>query len=169
MAMWAIMDLSVKIKSGSDTFWTVKIWEWHRFTAVIWKNDTKSFIFPKLKMISVQNFDNNTTVLCTFCWTWCFFVVSDINYIDTKIDQIILKQVPCLRNFMKKWWPFWTKWPPFLVSTKKHHVQQNVHNTVVWSSKFHKGGCAISVQHYLRMAPFHSSYMEKWHEKLHIS
>jgi hypothetical protein len=26
----------------------------------------------------------------------------------------------------------------------------------------HKGGCAISVQHYLRMAPFHSSYMEKW-------
>ena len=24
MAMWAIMDLSVKIKSGSDTFWTVK-------------------------------------------------------------------------------------------------------------------------------------------------
>jgi hypothetical protein len=33
----------------------------------------------------------------------------------------------------------------------------------------HKGGCAISVQHYLRMAPFHSSYMEKWHKKLHIS
>ena len=28
------------------------------------------------------------------------------------------------------------KWPPFLVSTKKHHVQQNVHNTVVLSSKF---------------------------------
>ena len=54
---------------------------------------------------------------------------SDINYIDTKIDQIILEQVPHLRNFMKKWWPFWTKWPPFLVSTKRHHVQQNVHNT----------------------------------------
>jgi hypothetical protein len=32
----------------------------------------------------------------------------------------------------------------------------------------HKGGCAISVQHYLRMAPFHSSYMGKWHKKLHI-
>ena len=61
---------------------------------------------------------------------------SDINYIDTKIDQIILEQVPHLRNFMKKWWPFWTKWPPFLVSTKRHHVQQNVHNTVVLSSKF---------------------------------
>jgi hypothetical protein len=98
MAMWAIMDLSVKIKSCSDTFWTniwitfyiflwnyesIKvgvqlvfntIWEWHHFTAVIWKNDTKSFIFPKLKMISVQNFEDNTTVLCTFCWTWCFFV-----------------------------------------------------------------------------------------------
>jgi hypothetical protein len=28
----------------------------------------------------------------------------------------------------------------------------------------HKGGCAISVQHYLRMAPFHCSYMEKWHK-----
>ena len=27
---------------------------------------------------------------------------SDINYIDKKIDQIILEQVPCLRNFMKK-------------------------------------------------------------------
>ena len=50
------------------------IWEWHRFTAVIWKNDTKSFIFPKLKMIAVQNFEDNTTVLCTFCWTWCFSV-----------------------------------------------------------------------------------------------
>jgi hypothetical protein len=33
----------------------------------------------------------------------------------------------------------------------------------------HKGGCAISVQHYLRMAPFHSSYMGKWHKKLHKS
>jgi hypothetical protein len=49
------------------------IWEWHRFTAVIWENDTKSFIFPKLKVISAQNFEGNTTVLCTFCWTWCFF------------------------------------------------------------------------------------------------
>ena len=37
-------------------FNTTGIWDWHRFTAVIWKNDTKSFIFPKLKMISVQNF-----------------------------------------------------------------------------------------------------------------
>ncbi len=64
------------------------------------------------------------------------FFFSDINYIDKKIDQIILEQVPCLRNFMKKWQPFWTKWPPFLVSTKKHHVQQNVHITVVLSSKF---------------------------------
>jgi hypothetical protein len=26
--------------------------------------------------------------------------------------------------------------PPFLVSAKKHHVQQNVHNTVVLPSKF---------------------------------
>jgi hypothetical protein len=90
------------------TKWNI-IWEWHRFTAVIWKNDTKSFIFPKLKMISV---------------------------IDTKIYQIILEQVPCLTNFMKKWWPFWTKWSPFLVSTKKHHVQQNVHNTVLLSYTF---------------------------------
>ena len=55
-------------------FNTTSIWDWHRFTAVIWKNDTKRFIFPKLKMISVQNFEDNTTVLCTFCWTWCFFV-----------------------------------------------------------------------------------------------
>jgi hypothetical protein len=30
------------------------------------------------------------------------FFFSDINYIDKKIDQIILEQVPCLRNFMKK-------------------------------------------------------------------
>jgi hypothetical protein len=65
------------------------IWEWHRFTAVIWENDTKSFIFPKLKMISAQTFEGNTTVLCTFCWTWCFF---------------------CRR---KKWQPFCSKWPPF--------------------------------------------------------
>ena len=38
----------------------------------------------------------------------------------------------------------------------------------LWIYRY-KGGCAISVQHYLRMAPFHSSYMEKWHKKLHIS
>ena len=49
----------------------------------------KSFIFPKLKMISTQNFEGNTTVLCTFCWTWCFF---------------------CRH---KKWQPFCSKWPPF--------------------------------------------------------
>ncbi len=61
------------IKVGVQLVFNI-IWEWHRFTAVIWKNDTKSFIFPKLKMISVQNFEDNTTVLCTFCWTWCFFV-----------------------------------------------------------------------------------------------
>ena len=61
------------IKVGVQLVFSI-IWEWHRFTAVIWKNDTKSFIFPKLKMISVQNFEDNTTVLCTFCWTWCFFV-----------------------------------------------------------------------------------------------
>ena len=30
------------------------------------------------------------------------FFFSDTNYIDKKIDQIILEQVPCLRNFMKK-------------------------------------------------------------------
>lgn len=50
------------------------IWDWHRFTAVSYmENNTKSFIFPKLKMISVQNFEDNTTVLCTFCWMWYFF------------------------------------------------------------------------------------------------
>jgi hypothetical protein len=51
--------------------------------------------------------------------------------IVSKIDQIIFEQVPCLTNFMKKWWPFWTKWSPFLVSTKKHHVQQNVRRNCV--------------------------------------
>jgi hypothetical protein len=34
------------------------------------------------------------------------FFFSDTNYIDKKIDQIILEQVPCLKNFMKKWQPF---------------------------------------------------------------
>ena len=63
-------------------FNTTSIWDWHRFTAVIWKNDTKRFIFPKLKMISVQHFEDNTTVLCTFCWTRCFFVNTRNFYIN---------------------------------------------------------------------------------------
>ena len=67
--LWNYESIKVGVQLVFNT-----IWEWHRFTAVIWKNDTKSFIFSKLKMISVQNFEDNTTVLCTFCWTWCFFV-----------------------------------------------------------------------------------------------
>jgi hypothetical protein len=82
--LWNYESIKVSVQLVFKT-----IWEWHRFTAVIWENDTKSFIFPKLKMISAQNFERNTTVLCTFCWTWCFF---------------------CRR---KKWQPFCSKWPPF--------------------------------------------------------
>jgi hypothetical protein len=82
--LWNYESIKVGVQLVFNT-----IWEWHRFTAVIWENDTKSFIFPKLKMISAQNFEGNTTVLCTFCWTWCFF---------------------CRR---KKWQPFCSKWPPF--------------------------------------------------------
>ena len=67
--LWNYESIKVAVQLVFNT-----IWEWHRFTAVIWKNYTKSFIFPKLKMISVQNFEDNTTVLCMFCWTWCFFV-----------------------------------------------------------------------------------------------
>ena len=66
--LWNYESIKVGVQLVFNT-----IWEWHCFTAVIWKNDTKSFIFPKLKMISTQNFECNTTVLCTFCWTWCFF------------------------------------------------------------------------------------------------
>jgi hypothetical protein len=53
------------------------------------------------------------------------FYFSDINYIDKKIDQIILEQVPC--------------------------------------EEFYEKMAAIlnKMEHYLRMAPFHSSYMEK--------
>jgi hypothetical protein len=92
------------IKVGVQLVFNI-IWEWHRFTAVIWKNDTKSFIFPKLKMISVQNFEDKQIRGHWYNRT-CPFFFCDINYIDKKIDQIILEQVPCLRNFMKKWQPF---------------------------------------------------------------
>ena len=61
---------------------------------------------------------------------------SDINYIDNKNDQIILEQVPCLMNSMKKWCHFEQNGRHFLCRQKKHHVQQNVHNTVVLPSKF---------------------------------
>ena len=67
--LWNYESIKVSLQLVFNT-----IWEWHCFTAVIWKNDTKSFIFSKLKVISVQNFEDNTTVLCTFCWTWCFFI-----------------------------------------------------------------------------------------------
>ena len=66
--------------------------------------------------------------------TYPFFSVILIILIK-KLIKLSWNRFP-VRNFMKKWQPFWTKWPPFLVSTKKHHVQQNVHNTVVLSSKF---------------------------------
>jgi hypothetical protein len=66
--LWNYESIKVGVQLVFNT-----IWEWHRFTAVIWENDTKSFIFPKLKVISAQNFEGNTTVLCMFCWTWCFF------------------------------------------------------------------------------------------------
>jgi hypothetical protein len=61
--LWNYESIKVGVQLVFNT-----IWEWHRFTAVIWENDTKSFIFPKLKRISAQNFEGNTTVLCTFCW-----------------------------------------------------------------------------------------------------
>jgi hypothetical protein len=88
--LWNYESIKVGVQLVFNT-----IWEWHRFTAIIWKNDTKSFIFPKLKMISTQNFEGNTTVLCTLCWTWCFV---------------------CRH---KKWRPFCSKWPPFF-----HRIHQ---------------------------------------------
>jgi hypothetical protein len=131
------------------------IWEWHRFTAVIWKNDTKSFIFSKLKMISVQNFEDNTTVLCTFCWLF---------------HNKMLKQIR--GHWYKPTYPFFSV---ILIILIKKFIKLSWNRFPVWgilwkngSHFIHKGGCAISVQHYLRMAPFHSSYMEKWHKKLHI-
>jgi hypothetical protein len=54
--LWNYESIKVGVQLVFNT-----IWEWHRFTAVIWKNDTKSFIFPKLKIISAQNFEGNTT------------------------------------------------------------------------------------------------------------
>jgi hypothetical protein len=59
--LWNYESIKVGVHLVFNTIWD-------------WKNDTKSFIFPKLKVLSVQNFEDNTTVLCTFCWTWCFFV-----------------------------------------------------------------------------------------------
>ena len=84
---------------------------------------------------------------------------SDINYIDKKIDQIILEQVPCLRNFMKKW-------QPFLVSTKKHHVQQNVHNTVVLSSKFCTDIIFSLVNMKLFVSFFHITAVKRCHSQI---
>ena len=56
--LWNYESIKVGVQLVFNT-----IWEWHRFTAVIWENDTKSFIFPKLKMISAQNFEGNTSVV----------------------------------------------------------------------------------------------------------
>ena len=60
---------------------------------------------------------------------------SDNNYIDKKIDQIILEQVPCLRNFMKKWQPFWTNGHHFLCR-QKNIMSNRMCTTLVLSSKF---------------------------------
>jgi hypothetical protein len=62
-----------------------------KMTAILWKNDTKSFIFPKLKMISIQNFEDNTSVV-----------------------HVLLDVMFFCRH--KKWWP---KWPSFHISTKR--------------------------------------------------
>ena len=53
------------------------------------KNDTKSFIFPKLKMISVQNFEDNMLDVMFFC------------------------RYKKWRPFCSKWLPFCSKWLPF--------------------------------------------------------
>ena len=78
--LWNYESIKVGVQLVFNT-----IWEWHRFTAVIWKNDTKSFIFPKLKMISIQNFEDNTSVV-----------------------HVLLDVMFFCRH--KKWWP---KWPSF--------------------------------------------------------
>ena len=41
--LWNYESIKVGVQLVFNT-----IWDWHHFTAVIWKNDTKSFIFPKL-------------------------------------------------------------------------------------------------------------------------
>jgi hypothetical protein len=81
--LWIYESIKVGVQLVFNT-----IWEWHRFTAVIWKNDTKSFIFPKLKMISIQNFEDNTSVV-----------------------HVLLDVMFFCRH--KKWWPFCSKWPSF--------------------------------------------------------
>ena len=55
MAMWAIMDLSVKIKSGSDTFWTVKQMAnitSNMFSFIFWQNNLQSMEKNKVETLS---------------------------------------------------------------------------------------------------------------------
>jgi hypothetical protein len=62
--LWNYESIKVGVQLVFNT-----IWEWHRFTAVIWENDTKSFIFPKLKMISL--WIHNSTKRCKR-WFICY-------------------------------------------------------------------------------------------------
>jgi hypothetical protein len=48
-------------------------------------------------------------------------------------NNIIIEEIVCRNTCFEC---NYTKWSPFLVSTKKHHVQQNVHNTVLLSYTF---------------------------------
>ena len=98
--LWNYESIKVGVQLVFNT-----IWEWHRFTAVIWKNDTKSFIFSKLKMISVHNFEDNTSVV-----------------------HILLDVMFFCRH--KKWRPFCSKWVPFFhkIPQTRNLFQDNLIN-----------------------------------------